>query len=272
LVVSSIAAILLVNLEKLVLARFASVTALAYYTVAFTLANLLTIVPSALGQSLFPAFSQLQADNNKENLLRLFSRAIRGNLIWVPPVIIILCLVAKPFFTLWAGEEFGRESVVPFYILAAGLVVNIIAYVPHSLIMASGRTDFLAKVYWAELVPYIFLASILTAKFGAKGAALAWSLRVLVDTVVLLYLAKHILKKKILSFFKFGYGYLTALLILLIPSISILILSDSLPVIFSFGGVLLWLYGVIIWKIVLNIEEKSWIKSHLNRYYLTSQK
>jgi hypothetical protein len=59
---------------------------------------------------------------------------------------------------------------------------------------------------------------------------------------------------------------------LLIPSISILIISDSLTLIFSFGGVLLLLYGVITWKVVLNIEEKSWLKSQLNRYNLLSQK
>ncbi len=233
---------------------------------------MIAIVPTALGQSLFPAFSQLQSDDNKENLLRLFSRAIRGNLIWAPPVIITLCLVAKPFFTFWAGEEFGRESPGPFYILAVGLTFNIIAYVPHNLIISSGRTDFLAKIYWAELVPYIFLASILTAKFGALGAALAWSLRVLVDTIIFLNLAKHILKQRIFSFFKFGYGYLAALLILVIPSVSILILSNSLLVIFSFGGILLLLYGVITWKAVLNIEEKNWINSQLSRYYLTLQK
>ncbi len=220
----------------------------------------------------FPHFRNCNRTTIKKIYCDFFSRAIRGNLIWAPPVIIILCLIAKPFFTLWAGEEFGRESVVPFYILAAGLAVNIIAYVPHNLIVASGRADFLAKVYWAELVPYIFLTSILTVKFGAAGAALAWSLRVLVDTIILLNLAKHILKQKILSFFKFGYGYLTSLLILLIPSISILILSDSLLVIFSFGGILLLLYGVIIWKIVLNVEEKIWLKSQLNRYHLTSLK
>jgi O-antigen/teichoic acid export membrane protein len=261
LVVSSIAGILLINLEKLVLTRFASVTALAYYTVAFTLANLMTIVPNALGQSLLPAFSQLQSDNNKENLLRLFARAIRANFIWAPPVIILLCLIAKPFFTFWAGEEFGRESSLPFYILAVGLAVNIIAFVPYNLIMASGRADFLTKVYCAELLPYIFLALILTEKFGATGAALAWSLRGVVDAIVFLYLTKHILKRRIVSFFRFDYGYLAALSVLLISSISILIFSNSLLVTFSLGTILMLLYGILIWKIVLNIEEKRWINS-----------
>lgn len=265
LVLSSIAAIILVNLEKLVLARYASVTALAYYTVAFTLANMLTIVPGALGQSLFPAFAQLQSEGNKENLLRLFSRAIRGNLIWAPPVIVFLCLIAKPFFTIWAGEEFGRESVVPFYILSFGLAVNIVAYVPHCLITASGRTDFLAKVYWAEIIPYIFLALILTAKFGATGAALAWTARVSVDTVIFLFLAKYTLKQNITSFFKLGYNYLFAFLILLVPAILLLMLSGVPLVTFSIGSVLILFYGWIIWKAVLKPEEKSWVESQAKR-------
>ncbi|MDQ3132901.1 MAG: flippase [Acidobacteriota bacterium] len=268
LVLSSVAGMILVNLEKLVLTRYASVTVLAHYTIAFTLASMMTIVPNSLGQSLFPAFAQMQSEGNKENLLRLFIRAIRGNFIWVPPIIILLCFIAKPFFTIWAGEEFGRESVAPFYILAFGLAVNIIAYVPYNLVIAAGRADFLAKIYWAELIPYIFLTSVLTTKLGASGAALAWSIRVSVDTIIFLYLAKHILKQKISSFFDLNYAYLFAFMMLMIPCVFILAFSNSITVTLSSGGILMLLYGLIVWKTVLIDEERTWIKSQTSRFRL----
>jgi O-antigen/teichoic acid export membrane protein len=59
-VVAMIAAMLLVNLEKLFLTKMVSVKALAYYSVAFTFANMATMFSQAMIQSLIPAFSQLQ--------------------------------------------------------------------------------------------------------------------------------------------------------------------------------------------------------------------
>ncbi len=56
---AGIAAVLLVNLEKLVLAKVTTVETLAHYAVAFTLATMATMFSSAMIQSLVPAFSQL---------------------------------------------------------------------------------------------------------------------------------------------------------------------------------------------------------------------
>src|SRR5690606_8142085 len=138
---SSIAAALLVNFEKALLPAIVSVTALAYYSVAFTLASMMAMFTVAMTQSLLPAFSRLITNERKQHLDRLFTRAVRVNFIWLIPSLVFLALVAKPFFTFWAGDEFGRQSVGPFHILLLGLVINIPAYVPHTLIMASGRTD-----------------------------------------------------------------------------------------------------------------------------------
>ncbi len=147
-----------------------SVEALAYYSVAFTLASMTTMFSVAMIQSLIPAFSQLQADDKRAQLESLYSRGVRLNLIVLVPALVLLSIIAKPFFILWAGPDFGRESISPFHILLIGLVFNIPAYLPYAAIMASGPTDIFAKLYFAELVPYVILVSFLTWKFGANGA------------------------------------------------------------------------------------------------------
>ncbi|HKP71999.1 MAG TPA: oligosaccharide flippase family protein, partial [Pyrinomonadaceae bacterium] len=65
-VLSTVAALVLTHAEKLFLTRFASVKALAHYSVAYTLASLLLLVPTALNQTLLPAFSQLQGEQARE--------------------------------------------------------------------------------------------------------------------------------------------------------------------------------------------------------------
>src|SRR3982750_4859265 len=117
---ASVAGVLFINFEKLVLARTTSVKTLAYYSVAFTLAMMMTTLSASMTQSLIPAFSQLLRPDKLAQLNNLFSRAFRINILLMLPVLALLFVIARPFFTLWAGPDFGRESTVPFYILLVG--------------------------------------------------------------------------------------------------------------------------------------------------------
>ncbi|MEO8072985.1 MAG: flippase [Acidobacteriota bacterium] len=264
LAISGIAAILLANLEKVVLARVTSVEALAYYSVAFTLASMATMFSSAMVQSLLPAFSQLLRPEKKDELNKLFSRSLRINIIGLIPLIMFLFVIAKPFFTIWAGENFGRESSIPFYVLLFGLFFNIIAYIPHSVLMASGRTDIFAKLYWIELFPYILLIAVLTYKFGAVGAAAAWSLRVIVDAAVIIRLAKNIVGVSLRIFQGKGYVF-ASLLTLLIAPVLIMFFVGNYSLWLTFSVVVcITIYSVIVWKKLIESEERNWI---INRLY-----
>ncbi len=192
LVLAAIAGVLLGNLEKLVLVRVTDVTTLAHYSVAFTLANMVTMFSVAMVQSLIPAFSQLTRQDRRDQLEALYARGIRISVFCVLPLLVMLAIVAKPFFTIWAGEDFGRESTLPFYILVIGLLFNLNAYIPWAILLAFGRTDIFAKNYWGQIFPYLALVVVLTNRFGAAGAAAAWTIRVIVDAAILLFLVRRL--------------------------------------------------------------------------------
>jgi O-antigen/teichoic acid export membrane protein len=115
------AAILVANVEKLFLTQMVSVKALAYYSVAFSVAMMATVFSQAMVQSLVPAFSRLDRATSRAELERLLSRSIRINILWLLPTLTVMFVAAKPLFSVWAGEDFGTESVLPFYILLASL-------------------------------------------------------------------------------------------------------------------------------------------------------
>lgn len=264
-VIAMVAASLLVNVEKFFLARYGSVTSLGHYNVAFTLANMATLFTTAITQSLVPAFARLLVPGKRAEFDALFARSLRFNLIWVLPAAMLMFVVAKPFFTIWAGAEFGEESSPAFYILLFGLLFNIIAFIPYGTIMASGRADVFAKLYWVELVLYIFLAYWLVNSYQTIGAAAAWSIRFSLDALVIIYLAKRIVGVR-LDFFrhliKLFFG-----IILLIP-----------PILFAafYNNFSLWLipmallstiaYFLIIWKTFIDEDEKGWFCKKLSRY------
>ena len=188
---AAIAAVLLMNTEKLMLTRLVSVQTLAHYSVAFTFASVAALFSGSMLQSLLPAFSQLLVPEKKDQYEHLFTRTMRLNIAWVLPALMILIIMARPFFTLWAGEEFGRESTGPFYILIVGLFFNMLAFIPNSTILAAGRTSALAKLYWIELALYIPLMLGLIYFFGILGAAAAWSARVTFDMFLIMFLARR---------------------------------------------------------------------------------
>jgi O-antigen/teichoic acid export membrane protein len=257
---SGMAAVFLANSEKVLLPRLASVQTLAHYSVAYTVALAATLFSQAMTQSLVPAFSQLLRPEKREQLVALFSRSVRFNVIALLPVVVTLFVIARPFFTLWAGEEFGRESSKPFYILLIGLFFQVAAYVPGSLLMANGRTDIFAKVYWVELVPYLILIVILTPKFGAVGAALACTIRVIVDTVVFMLLTSRLTGVSFRVFDDRHRSLLLAFSIMAVPMLVTLLTDSNLIVSGILLAVILTIYGLIAWKKLLTVEERGWVR------------
>jgi O-antigen/teichoic acid export membrane protein len=175
----------------------------------------------------------------------------------------LMFVAGKPFFTVWAGEEFGRESTLPFYILIAGFFFNIIAYASHAAVTAVGRTDVLAKLYFAELIPYFLVAIISIKYFGIAGAAAAWAFRVGVDAIVLIFLAKRIVNIR--------FGYLEGLksiyissLVFVIPIVSVLMGAvPAVSVALALGSV--GVFAVLIWFFAADDSERSWFAARFTR-------
>jgi O-antigen/teichoic acid export membrane protein len=183
-VMSLLLGIILTSIEKFFLTRFCSIRDLGYYALAERIATLLNIIPFALKQILMPVFSALHAGSEKSRIENLYSQAMRTILFCGLPVAILICASAEPFLRIWAGAEFAEHSTIPLYILITGCMCGIMGYVPHSLLLASGKTETIARCYFIEIIPYVICASILTLKFGAAGAAIAASLRMLFEAIL----------------------------------------------------------------------------------------
>ncbi len=265
LVFSTLASVVLVHAEKLLLTRLASITALAHYSVAYAAAGLLALAPAAMGQSLMPAFSRLQAEPDGGSLERLYTRVLRANLLLVTPVALLLCAAAEPLFTFWAGPEYGRESALPFYILVGGLMLNILAYVPYALLISLGKSGLVARIHVAELLPYVVCAAALIYLFGAVGAALAWSLRVAADAIIFFLAVRRI------SGFSFApirankgiYVVAVAALLAPVPLIVKGMASQSLLLCVTL--VSLVFYTGVVWMRVVTDEERAWASSIMAR-------
>ena len=75
--------------------------------------------------------------------------------------------------------------------LSVGVFVNGMAAVPFAFLHGAGRPDLTAKLHLLELPFYAALLWWAVNRFGIEGAAVAWTARVTVDTLAIIWLTRR---------------------------------------------------------------------------------
>lgn len=191
LTVSSVVGPLMVYFDRFYIATAISAEAVAYYTTPFDLVNRLLTFPIAFMGVLFPAMAAAMRIDSRW-LATYYARALTVLATTLFPVLAATVLFADGGIAYWLGEDFARESSYLLRWLAVGVMINIMAIVPYNLIQSAGRMDITALLHLAELPVYFLLLWWLVSQLGLLGAALAWSLRVALDAVLLFLLSARI--------------------------------------------------------------------------------
>lgn len=190
--VASLVTPILIYADRFAIGGMLTVAAVTFYAAPHEVMTRLTLLPSSLVATLFPAFSAVSAGGRAE-LERLLGLAVKALLLAVGPLLVVLAILAPELLHLWLGEEFARASTPVLRLLALGLLANALAYVPSALIQARGRPDVTALLQLAELPAHLVLLWLFVGWWGITGAAAAWSLRMVLDAA-LLFGAAHRLR------------------------------------------------------------------------------
>lgn len=184
--VSSILNPVLELTDRFMIGHRLDLAAVTTYTVPYSLATRLSLVPGSLSSVLFPRFSSLGGVEAQALMLRarLTLTAI------MTPLIVLGILFVPTFLALWLGAELGARMAPVAVILLLGIWMNALAFLPYSYLQAQGRPDLPAKLHLLEVVPYLVFLWWAIGAWGIQGAALAWTLRVSLDSV-LLFLVAH---------------------------------------------------------------------------------
>jgi O-antigen/teichoic acid export membrane protein len=160
--------------------KFGSAT-LTYYSVPMSVVARVTIVPLAVVRAIFPTLSSKPAQD-------AFDLALRSLWVLVP----ILALISSvgimgshAAITLWMGYDFAEKAAPVAAILFVGIYANGVAYVAYTALQAAGNPRIIALAHLFELPIYLLLLLVSVQIFGLKGAALAWTVRVVLDSVIL---------------------------------------------------------------------------------------
>ena len=182
---SNVVSPLMGYVDRVLLGTLVSATAVAYYATPMELVIKLSIVPAALTGVLFPAFSAAMARHEPHVILPVFARSVLWLLCVLWPLCTGLALFAPELLSLWINRDFAGASAPLLQMFAFGILVNCLAHVPFTLLQSAGRARTTALIHLFELPLFLAALWLLISHFGVMGAALAWLLRMGVDTLLM---------------------------------------------------------------------------------------
>lgn len=190
--VNSVTGNVVVRVDKMIIGGFLGTSAVAYYNIAFMIAQMGAGFVGAVTQHLFPSVSALQALGDKGRLVALFKKAFR----YVTGLSVIiaaeLVFLGDDFISLWMGKEFASQcyGILPIlsmvYFFSAASVIAVWFYTG----LGYSRINLLSSSVGA--VSYLLGAFFLVPRFGSYGAALSFALILVPFPLYTYYLLKLI--------------------------------------------------------------------------------
>jgi O-antigen/teichoic acid export membrane protein len=184
--VTAIVGPLMVFADRFVIGATIGAAAVAAYTVPFQIASRTMVFPRAVIQALFP---RLSAESDSDSWQRCQRFTLFIGQIYAPLVVALICL-AGPLLSLWLGRNLDPRSIFVGQIILAGFWISAVASVPFAFIQARGNPRYTALLQIFELPIYGLLLGVLGWRFGLYGVAAAFSLRCLLDCILLVRKAK----------------------------------------------------------------------------------
>jgi O-antigen/teichoic acid export membrane protein len=178
---------ILTTMDRAVIGSVIGAQGVAIYTVPFNLVSRASLLPGALATSLFPKLSR----GNRIDSARLADDAITALAAVMTPLIVFGMAILPVFMRHWVGVSFAQRAAPVGIVLLAGIWINSLAIIPFEHLQAKNRPDLTAKFHAVEMVPFLAVLWIGVHYFGLIGAAWAWTLRVALDALLLLIVARQ---------------------------------------------------------------------------------
>jgi O-antigen/teichoic acid export membrane protein len=262
--ISTVISPVLIYLDRIFVAYFVSLAAVTVYTIPFELMARLRVIPSSVIAALFPAFSERDVAEGQPGMQRLYSGAVRYLFLLLLPCLAYLIVEGPDVLTVWVGQDFSRQGAIVLQILAAGTLLNAIAYVPYAALQGLGCPHLTGIVHLIELPVHAVLCYVLVRNLGVPGAALASSVRCGLDAVVLFWAAQKYVGCR------FSIQVLQRVLLPLCLLVVCLIVGEHLiddpRLRLAVGMVPLLLYAAVVWKYSLGDGDRPIIARALNLF------
>lgn len=171
-------------LDRFVVGALTSAQMVAIYATPQELISKLSILPAALMSTMFPQFARHIGSDSKQasDSLRQCSRLTHTLCI---PTFAFFSLFSHEILSLWIGREFASQAGGILSIMACGMLINSLAFIPLTWLQARDNSNAVARIHAMELPLFCLMLAGGLSLMGLAGAALAWAARIVIDAVLL---------------------------------------------------------------------------------------
>jgi O-antigen/teichoic acid export membrane protein len=148
----SLMALILMQLDKVILSKLLTLEMFGYYTLAGSVATILTRFFGPLFIARYPRFTQLVSQGDEEGLKQLYHRGCQLVSVLVLPVAVVMAVFSKEILLWWTQNPATAAQTAPLLsLLVIGTALNGMMNLPYALKLAYG---------WTPLAFYINVVTV----------------------------------------------------------------------------------------------------------------
>lgn len=260
------------NLDKVLLGRFANTIAVATYAVASNIHMMYRNMLSSISNVFIPKVNMICATANDDNianrqLTTIFTDIGRIQFIVAYLVMSGYIFFGKPFINLWAGDGYEIAYIVGLWLIIPS-TVELIQYLGMEIQRAKNMHHLRTIVYSVTTILNVCLSIPLIIKFGVQGAAIGTAISIIIGNWIIMNIIYH---KKIGLDILYYWKNIAKFIPSLIPSIVLGVVINCTTEItkwyqlFVFIIIYTVVYGLSVYFLGLNKNEKDMVLGPLTK-------
>lgn len=170
-----ISALILSQLDRLVLSKLLSLEMFGYYVLGYTFGSALFLIVTPVFNATLPRLSALVAGGEDVELRQAYQSGVRLMAALVLPSAAVLVIFAEPLLKIWTASAEAAQFAAPIAaMIAAGTALNGLMHLPYALQIAYAWTSIglgINLFFIATMLPSLVFA---VDQFGPAGAAAVW--------------------------------------------------------------------------------------------------
>jgi len=168
-------ALLLTQVDKILLSRLLSLENFGYYALASMVAGGLYLMVTPIGAAFYPRFTELLTRDDDHALRKTYHLGAQLVTVLMGSAAVILIVYADRILLLWTGDPALTKQVAPVMaVLVLGTFLNGLMWVPYQMQLAYGWTSLSVRINFIAVLFLIPAILWLVPIYGAMGAAWAW--------------------------------------------------------------------------------------------------
>ncbi|MES2632593.1 MAG: oligosaccharide flippase family protein [Pseudomonadota bacterium] len=175
LVASTALALLLTQVDKILLSKLLSLESFGVYALAGVVATALLQLVTPVTQAYYPRLTALLTSGDEPGLVRAYHEGAQIVCALMVPAALLLIVFPASVLGLWTGDAALAERAAPLLCaLAAGTMLNGFMNMPYMLQLAHGWSSLAARVNAVAALVLVPALLWVTPRYGALGAAWVW--------------------------------------------------------------------------------------------------